>query len=294
MEFQRKIRTFNDLSYWKATEFRTFLLYVGPVVLQNILDKNAYENFCKLCYYMRILNSDTLLTETDLSFVQKQLENFVENFGKIYGEEFLSINLHSLLHIIEDIRNFGNVNNYSCFPFESFLSETKRFIKTGFLPLHQLKKRYVEYLRSDKEPLTHNSQLFTINLKKQHHTGPLLPSMNHDKYDQFYKLISTKFTINLQRKGNNCCTIQGGGVIIIENIVRNRQGQTFVIGKRYRTAELFNYGNSMCSKNVGIFILRKFGEYVNLNTAELESKCFLMPYHNTHCAVTLLHSIPDQ
>lgn len=35
-DFVRKIRGFNDLNWWKATEFRTFLLYLGPVVLKNI------------------------------------------------------------------------------------------------------------------------------------------------------------------------------------------------------------------------------------------------------------------
>ena len=31
-QFKRKIRTIEHLEKWKATEFRTFLLYVGPLV----------------------------------------------------------------------------------------------------------------------------------------------------------------------------------------------------------------------------------------------------------------------
>ena len=41
--FNRKAGTVNDLKLWKATEFRTFLLYTGPV-LKYVLDQK-YRHF---------------------------------------------------------------------------------------------------------------------------------------------------------------------------------------------------------------------------------------------------------
>lgn len=35
-KFQRRPRSTNDVKMWKATEFRFFLLYCGPIVLKNI------------------------------------------------------------------------------------------------------------------------------------------------------------------------------------------------------------------------------------------------------------------
>lgn len=40
VDFQRTTRSIADISKWKATEYRLFLLYVGPVVLQQILEKD--------------------------------------------------------------------------------------------------------------------------------------------------------------------------------------------------------------------------------------------------------------
>ena len=35
-EFSRRLQPFHKFKYWKATQYRSFILYVGPVVLKNM------------------------------------------------------------------------------------------------------------------------------------------------------------------------------------------------------------------------------------------------------------------
>lgn len=48
-EFARQPRSLFEVERWKATEFRQFLLYTGPVVLKGIVTDTMYDHF--LCLY---------------------------------------------------------------------------------------------------------------------------------------------------------------------------------------------------------------------------------------------------
>lgn len=54
-DFVRKIRSLNECKRWKATEFRFFLLYCGPIILKDILPFHKYLHFISLHVAIRIL-----------------------------------------------------------------------------------------------------------------------------------------------------------------------------------------------------------------------------------------------
>lgn len=56
-EFARRPRALDERCRWKATEFRQFLLYTGPVVLRGVLQPQIYDNFMLLSVGMYILAS---------------------------------------------------------------------------------------------------------------------------------------------------------------------------------------------------------------------------------------------
>lgn len=47
----------HQIDMWKATEFRQFLLYTGPIVLKNRLPQNQYNHFLSFHCAIRILST---------------------------------------------------------------------------------------------------------------------------------------------------------------------------------------------------------------------------------------------
>lgn len=116
-DFARFPRELNEVMRYKATEFRFFILYSGPVVLKSIISKPFYSNFLCLHVSMTILLSHR--HDQLIDFTNNQLIYFVQKFGELYGHEFISHNIHSLLHLCDDYKNYGPLDNCSCFPFEN-------------------------------------------------------------------------------------------------------------------------------------------------------------------------------
>jgi hypothetical protein len=140
-EFHRKPRRLDELRLWKATEFRTFLLYLGIVALKSILPSSKYRHFLLLSVALRILLTDV---RSWYSYARELLHNFVQLVPELYGEEFLVYNVHSLVHLADDAFKFGSLNRISAFPFESYLMQFKRLLRGKRSELPQLIRRVYE------------------------------------------------------------------------------------------------------------------------------------------------------
>jgi hypothetical protein len=149
--FARKPRGLGDLEYWKATEFRQFLLYTGQLVLKGVLRDELYSHFMTLCIAMRILVSPALVKKHS-AFAQELLVYFVQKGSEIYGNEFLVYNVHSMLHLTDAALRYGCLDKCSGFPFENFLGRMKKMARSGNKPLQQIVKRTLEQEHSNGKP----------------------------------------------------------------------------------------------------------------------------------------------
>lgn len=133
-----------DVSKWKATELRQFLLYTGPFILKKILPLQMYENFILLHISTRILISPKLHIEK-INDAEEYLKQFVISFENIYGKHLVSYNVHNLLRISNDVRKFGTLDTFSAFKYENYyMKSIKALIRKADRPLQQLCKRYAE------------------------------------------------------------------------------------------------------------------------------------------------------
>ena len=77
-EFARQPRSLTELDRWKATEYRQFLLYTGPVVLRNVVTDRVYKHYiCLTVAVSVLLNSFDGMRQAYLEYAEKLLVQFV-------------------------------------------------------------------------------------------------------------------------------------------------------------------------------------------------------------------------
>ncbi|EEC18567.1 PrC protein, putative, partial [Ixodes scapularis] len=124
-------------------QFHTFLLYGGPVVLLELLPETLCEHFLVLHTAIRTLASPKLHIEFN-DYAKNLLKYFVQQFGKIYGQNQLVYNVHTLSHLAKQCLKHGPLDGFSAFSFESCLGRLKKKLRTTSKPLAQISRRLSE------------------------------------------------------------------------------------------------------------------------------------------------------
>lgn len=141
-EFARIPRSLDFFPQFKSTELALFNSYVGPIVLKNILPEREYKNFLVFHVAVKLMSSKKYCHS--FNTLKNLLIFFVNDSCVIYGQEFLSYNVHNLLHLGDKIFRFGPLYNFSAYPFESFYQIFKKLVRKGNQVLQQIVKRVME------------------------------------------------------------------------------------------------------------------------------------------------------
>ena len=90
-----------------------------------------------------LLNENNRFRKHYLTFARELLNYFVINSKHLYTKSFCIYNVHSLLHICDDVVKFDcSLNDISCFPFENFMQTLKKAVKNSKSPVVQIAKQY--------------------------------------------------------------------------------------------------------------------------------------------------------
>ena len=140
--FSRLPRSLYEVDRWKATEYRLFLLYIGKIVLHDVMSSVYRYHFLVLNMAISLLLSDN--SASNINLAEFLLNYFVEEGIKLYGDKFPIFNVHSLLHLADDARTHGSLDNISAFKFENYLGSIKKMIRGSKNPLIQVVNRVKE------------------------------------------------------------------------------------------------------------------------------------------------------
>ena len=125
-EFRRSPRSLEKtLKYWKASELRAWLLFYSIPVLFKFLHVDYLHHLNLLVKSVHILLS-SLISSTSLLAAEKMLNVFYETIVQLYPQEICTMNVHSLIHLVQTVKNFGPLWAYSSFGFESMNGHFKK------------------------------------------------------------------------------------------------------------------------------------------------------------------------
>jgi len=211
--------------------------------------------------------------ESQLDYAQKLLQHFVSTFKIIYGEHHISHNIHGLLHIVNDVKQFGCLDNFSCFPFENYMQNLKKLLKKDDKPLQQIGRRPQE-LENCGINLNNSDIEDDFIFLKDHISGPLIKGCTVPQYS-LLKLNGMKF--EAQNKANNCCCVKNGRIVIIENICYNKDIKDYVIvGKEFMNKKSL-YSLPFSSSYLGIFEVLKLSHRNMWPVKSIMLKYYLFP-----------------
>lgn len=144
VEIHRRMRKLMEMPRWKATEYRTFLMYVGVVVLKKYLPRFYYDHFLLFYCSIVIMNNQFFIDRQLMTVAEDMIRDFLLIFRQKYGAHHFSSNLHNLSHIVDEVKRFGPLQNFDAYKFENKLQDIKKMIRLGNNQLAQLRKPIIE------------------------------------------------------------------------------------------------------------------------------------------------------
>lgn len=282
-EFQRQCRALQECDSWKATEARQFLLYLGPVVLMDSLDARMYEHFKLLSICIRCLCCEKLLASY-IDRVTIWLEKFVNDYSKFYGNKSV-YSVHAHCHIVDDSRKFGVLDNFSGFPFESFLGTLKGMVRKSHQVVQQIVRRLSEKELSDGVPEK------KLLLKHLHKRGPEIEG-REDMLQYGSAQIGSIHLSNYSRDKRDCCFFVDGHICCIQNILAAaNSNELHVVYSVYEDKRPL-FREPISSEDVGIYCVSDLSDEVFFAVFdERWRKCVNLPLDvNNVVVLQLLHS----
>ncbi|XP_064480427.1 uncharacterized protein LOC135393965 [Ornithodoros turicata] len=178
--FTRTPRPLTERAFWKATEWKFWLLYYGVPCLQGILPHKYLTHFTLLSHSVFLLLKTTVM-ECDIVLAGKLLMQFVQEMPVLYGKGSFTFNVHQLVHLAKSVQMTGPLWATSTFPFEGGNGDILKLVTAAKGVPQQIAERCIMQgvLKSltrivDLSPfLKHQLQLISGRKTKNHQSGVL-------------------------------------------------------------------------------------------------------------------------
>ncbi|XP_057336342.1 uncharacterized protein LOC130674907 [Microplitis mediator] len=124
----RLTRSVNDYKYWKASEWKQWLLHYSIPILSSIMTDQYLEHHKLLVTAISYL-SYISISKKMISVSFTSIKIYIFQFKNLYGLTHMTCNLHSLYHLPDVVRKFGPLPVTSCFAYEDLNGSFRRLVQ---------------------------------------------------------------------------------------------------------------------------------------------------------------------
>jgi hypothetical protein len=276
-EFNRQPRSFDAFDSFKATELRSFLLYGGDICLKPLVAEPVLQCFYRLMVAVRLLDSP-IVSSQSCYLAKCFLESFIDNVEDVFGEHFVTIGIHLLSHLPEEVKRLGRLSSFSCFKYENVLKYIKNMQINYAKPMPSLanKMRIKSVFKSCKSRIQSEGRTFKSEFKD----GPTVAEL--DGWAAYKTLVNDSTTYSV--KAPNCHIMVNGRVVRIRNIFRGNESQCRILASSYDKQQpafkIKTSTNDFISSQVGVYKLLKLkNELMVIDFEDITAKYVV---HLTH------------
>lgn len=109
--------------------------------MKGILPVKYLDHLFLLIYSVTIFLK-TKISEIEFELAKSALEKFVHSTENLYGKEFMTYNVHTLLHVPYFVKRFGALWAWSTFPFEHYNGVLRKMFRNSQSVPQQICKSY--------------------------------------------------------------------------------------------------------------------------------------------------------
>ncbi|XP_055325814.1 uncharacterized protein LOC129579676 [Sitodiplosis mosellana] len=289
-DINRNVRTLQFIKYWKATEFRTVLLYYGMVAFKDYLGEQEYIHFLNLCLAVRIYSCRSYVNKYK-TIARKLCLVYCEKFGQIYGINNIVSNIHNVIHICDDVDQFGPLTEISTYPFENFLREIKMRVKPSNTNIEQISRRLVEMSLdiSENKKIDMNAR----QREKSSWTPELKYQFNSSNQSTFkFIRITPNVFFSVKKIGDRWFLTKSGDIVEMKYAIRSKNSY-FIIGEPIkRKYDFFMEPYSSHKTDIFLCDTEKNNERM-YHYGEIKSKLVCLTYKDQFVFIPLIHSIDE-
>lgn len=294
-EFKRKMRGLDELSHWKGTEFRSFLHYIGIVVLKDSLSREVYNHFLLIFVAATICSSKLYFKLLPLA--RHLLNQYIEMYKEIYGEQYINSNVHNLAHLVDEVERFGELESFSAYSFENMLGKIKRLIRNGNRPLAQVSKRILEGINCNVTYTNNNPTKFNQVTASKRNCGENVPKKYiPSKMIGFYSKIELS-EFCLSTDAENCWFLtESEDIACLNNVIMESESKIMLCAISTKKKDNF-FNVPIESKHLNIYCTKPSDHDALLfkstlfNVSDIVCKLVRLTYKDTNVFIPLLHTI---